>query len=142
MSHTQAHTGRQITRPALFTRPAPQTRQGFEQLLTEIRPGVHAKARELFTNMQNCHNQAGLLHSYRDYDGARTWSETAFQIGEQLDELLSANLIPDPVPGIPEKTRDCRPVTISAIEEIDRAHLQDWCWKMVDVLRAAAYGQR
>lgn len=142
MSHIRTYTGRQIKRPSLFDRPAPQTRSGFEQLLTEINPRVHAKARELFINQQNCHNQAGILDSYHDYDGARTWSEHAFQIGERLDELLSQNLIPDPVPGIPEKTRDCRPVTTSAIEEIDRARLHDWCWKMVDVLRAAAYGQR
>ncbi|MFT8918041.1 MAG: hypothetical protein ABF887_00470 [Gluconobacter oxydans] len=142
MSHIQAYTGRHIAQPALFDRPAPQTRSGFEQLLTEINPSVHAKARELFINQQNCRNQAGILDSYRDYDGARTWSEHAFQIGEQLDELLSENLICDPVPGIPEKTIDCRPVTTSAIEEIDRSHLHDWCWKMVDVLRAAAYGQR
>ncbi|AQS90673.1 hypothetical protein A0U94_06495 [Gluconobacter albidus] len=141
MSHIQAHTGRPATRPALFDRPAPQTRSGFEQLLTEINPSVHAAARELFVNQQNCRNQAGILDSYRDYDGARIWSENAFQIGERLDELLSENLIRDPVPGIPEKTVECRPVTTSAIEEIDRARMHDWCWKMVDVLRAAAYGQ-
>lgn len=142
MPYIQAHTGRHIAHPALFDRPAPQTRSGFEQLLTEINPRVHAEARELFINQQNCRNQAGILDSYRDYDGARTWSEHAFQIGERLDELLSENLICDPVPGIPEKTLDCRPVTTSAIEEIDRARLHDWCWKMVDVVRAAAYGQR
>ena len=136
MSHIQAHTGRPVTRPALFDRPAPQTRSGFEQLLTEINPRVHAKARELFVNMQGCHNQAGICDGYRDYDDARIWSENAFRIGEQLDELLSTNLIRDPVPGIPEKTLDCRPVTTSTIEEIDHARLHDWCWKMVDSLRA------
>ncbi|MFT8898106.1 MAG: hypothetical protein ABF968_14280 [Acetobacter sp.] len=142
MSHIQGYTGRPVTRPALFDKAAPQTRSGFEQLLTEINPSVHATARELFINQQNCRNQAGILDSYRDYDGARTWSEHAFQIGARLDELLSANLIRDPFPGIPDKTVDCRPVTLSTIEEIDRVRLHDWCWKMVDVVRAAAYGQR
>ena len=119
-----------------------RTQSGFDRFLQDsIEPDVHDQARNLQDRLTATRNFAARNARIGDERMAQTWERCAEELAADLSHLLTLNLLPESVPDFPEPTAlDCRPVAVSAIIEIDAAHLAAHCWGQVQGLREIAMG--
>ncbi|MGC5747378.1 hypothetical protein J4P41_01875 [Gluconobacter sp. NFX36] len=119
-----------------------RTQSGFDRFLQDnIEPDVHDQARSLQDRLTGTRNLAARNARLGDERMAQIWERCAEDFAAGLSRLLTLNLLPESVPDFPEPVeRDCRPVTVTPIIEIDAARLAAHCWKQVQDLRDITMG--